>query len=177
MRTAMVILGIGALFGGIVQIPGVTDVLTKFFEGTFESSTIESSVDVSVKDSYIGLVIGGLISFTGIAIAFYLYIVAPGSTLRLRDRMRGVHDFLFHKWYFDEVIDALIYRPAIAIGRFANDRFERVVVDGIVRGVSGGVSGLGGAVRTAQSGFVRFYALLVVAGLVGLGLYFLVVSG
>ena len=51
------------------------------------------------------------------------------------------------------------------------------MVNGIVRGVSGGVSGLGGAVRTAQSGFVRFYALLVLAGLAGLGLYFLIVSG
>jgi hypothetical protein len=41
---------------------------------------------------------------------------------------------------------------------------------------SGGVGGLGAVVRTAQSGFVRFYALLVVAGLAGLGLYFLLAA-
>ena len=31
-------------------------------------------------------------------------------------------------------------------------------------------------VRTAQSGFVRSYALLMIAGLAGLGLYFLISS-
>jgi NADH-quinone oxidoreductase subunit L len=177
MRTAMIILGVGALFGGIVQVPGVTHVLESFFEGTFAHSTIEHSVEVSTRDAYIGMLVGGVISLIGIAAAFYLYMVAPGSTLRLRDRLRPVHDFLFHKWYFDELIDALVYRPVIAIGRFANNTFERVVVNGIVRGAEGGVSGLSGAVRTAQSGFVRFYALLVIAGLAGLGLYFLIVSG
>ena len=31
----------------------------------------------------------------------------PGFTLRLRDSaLRGVHDFLAHKWYFDELYDA-----------------------------------------------------------------------
>ena len=38
MRVAMGVLGFGAIFGGLIQIPGVDDVLTKFFEGTFESS-------------------------------------------------------------------------------------------------------------------------------------------
>jgi NADH-quinone oxidoreductase subunit L len=113
----------------------------------------------------------------GIAAAFYLYLVASGSTLRLRDRLRPVHDFLFHRWYFDELIDLLIYRPVVAFGRFANSTFERYVVqDAVVGGASGAAKGLGAVVRTAQSGFVRFYALLFVAGVVGVGVYFLVVA-
>ena len=55
-------------------------------------------------------------------------------------------------------------------------RTTDVFVDGIVRGTSDGVGGLGTVVRTAQSGFVRFYALLVVVGLAGLGLYFLLAA-
>jgi NADH-quinone oxidoreductase subunit L len=104
-------------------------------------------------------------------------MVAPGSTLGLRDRLRGLHDFLARKWYFDELLDALFYRPLTAAGRFADDVFERVVVQGVVRVATGGVGGLSSAVRTAQSGFVRFYALLVIAGLAGLGLYFLIAAG
>jgi NADH-quinone oxidoreductase subunit L len=177
MRVAMGTLAVLALFGGFVQIPGVTDVIEKFLEPTFADSTIAASVDVTVKDSYIGLFVGAICSIIGIGGAFYLYLVATGSTLRLRDRLRPLHTFLFNKWYFDELIDLLIYRPVIAIGRFANSTFERFVVDdGIVGGVSGGVRGIGAAVRTAQSGFVRFYALLVVAGMAGLGLYFLLAA-
>ena len=105
-----------------------------------------------------------------------MYMVAPGSTVRLRDRFRRLHDFLFNRWYFDELIDAIVYRPVVACGRFAADTFERVVVNGIVRGTSGGVGGVGGVVRTAQSGFVRFYALLVIGGLAAIGLYFLLAA-
>ncbi len=131
---------------------------------------------VSTTDAYIGMTVGGLCSLLGIGAAFYMYMVAPGSTLRLRDRFRGVHDFLFNRWYFDELIDAAIYKPVVACGRFANDTFERVVVNGLVRGTSGGVSGAGQIVKTAQSGFVRFYALLVIGGLAAVGLYFLLVA-
>ena len=84
--------------------------------------------------------------------------------------------FLVNRWYFDELIDALVYRPVVAIGRFANNTFERVVIQGIDRGTNDGIGGLGEIVRTAQSGFVRFYALLVIGGLAGLALYFLVAS-
>jgi NADH-quinone oxidoreductase subunit L len=177
MRVAMGTLAVLALVGGFVQIPGVTDVIAKFLEPTFADSTIAAGVDVTVKDSYLGLVVGAICSFIGIAGAFYLYLVATGATLRLRDRLRPIHSLLLNKWYFDELIDLLIYRPVLALGRFANSTVERVLVQGaIVGGASGGVRGLGAAVRTAQSGFVRFYALMVVAGMAGLGLYFLLVA-
>jgi hypothetical protein len=38
------------------------------------------------------------------------------------------------------------------------------------------VRSVGVVVRGAQSGFVRFYALLVIGGFTGLGLYFLIAS-
>ena len=176
MKIAMGILAFGALFGGLIQIPGVTDVLGSFLEPVFESSPIASTVHVSTTDAYIGMFVGAVCSLLGIGAAFYMYMVAPGSTVRLRDRFGRLHAFLFNRWYFDELLDALVYRPVVACGRFANDTFERVVVDGLVRGTSGGVSGLGGVVKTAQSGFVRFYALLVIGGLAAVGLYFLLAA-
>ena len=176
MKVAMGILAFGALFAGLIQIPGVTDVLSNFLDPVFEASPIASAVHVSTTDAYIGMAVGGLCSLLGIGAAFYLYMVAPGSTLRLRDRFHRTHRFLVNRWYFDELIDALVYRPVVAIGRFANNTFERVVIQGIDRGANDGIGGLGEIVRTAQSGFVRFYALLVIGGLAGLALYFLVAS-
>ena len=64
-------------------------------------------------------------------------------------------------------------RPALAIGRFANRVFERFVVDGLVTGTEETVRGAGGVVRAVQNGFVRSYALLLIAGFAGLALYFL----
>ena len=64
----------------------------------------------------------------------------------------------------------------IAVGRFANEVVERVVVNGLVSATVGVVRGVGAMVRGAQSGFVRAYALLLITGFAALGLYFLVVS-
>ena len=84
-----------------------------------------------------------MLSLLGIATAYYLYVVAPQTTERLRARAHAVYAFLVHKWYFDELYDALVYRPLIAIGRFANAVLERVVVQGIVAGTVGAVRGVG----------------------------------
>jgi NADH-quinone oxidoreductase subunit L len=175
MRIAMGLLGVGALFGGVLQIPGVTAVLEHFFEGTFEESPFFRMVP-STGASWFGLLIGGLISAAGISVAYLLYVARPGTTKRLQERFGRVHDFLFNKWYFDELQDALFYRPAIAIGRFSNLVFERFVIQGIVEGTVGVVRGASATVRGAQSGFIRAYALLLIGGFAALGVYFLVVA-
>jgi NADH-quinone oxidoreductase subunit L len=175
MAIAMAVLAVGALFGGLIQIPGVDAVLEHFFEGTFDSSSLFHIVP-STGASWFGLLIGGVISVAGIAVAHYCYVANPGVTARLIERLPRLHSFLENKWYFDELQDALVYRPAIALGRFANSVFERVVVDGIVNGAAGAARGASSIVRGAQSGFVRAYALLLVGGFAALGVYFLVAS-
>ncbi len=175
MRIAMGTLGFLALSAGVLQIPGVTAAMEHFLEGTFEESAL-FHVHPSEGAAYLGLLVGGLVAFAGIALAYFCYVARPGVTLRLRDRMRPVHDFLENKWYFDELIDAVVYRPVIRLGRFANDTIERVVVNGLVNTTVGVVREVGVLVRGAQSGFVRAYALLVIGGFAALALYFLVVS-
>jgi NADH-quinone oxidoreductase subunit L len=175
MKVAMGVLGFGALFIGLIQIPGVDHVVTTFLAGTFESSVLYHD-EPSTADSWIGLAIGGTISIIGIAIAYLCYVRRPGVTARLAERHSRIHGFLFNKWYFDELIDALVYRPTVAIGRFANSVFERVVVQGIVSTATGAAKGASSVVRGAQSGLVRAYALLLVGGFAALGIYFLVVA-
>ena len=175
MLAAMSVLGVLAIGGGWIQIPGVDAVLEHFFEGTFEDSALFHIVP-STGAAWLGLLVGGVLSIAGIGLAYLCYVSRPGLTARLQRRFARLHRFLERKWYFDELQDALVYRPMIAVGRFANSVFERVVVQGLVNGATGTVRGAGAVVRGAQSGFVRAYALLVVGGFAALGIYFLVVS-
>ncbi|HXV51929.1 MAG TPA: NADH-quinone oxidoreductase subunit L [Solirubrobacterales bacterium] len=175
MKVAMAALGFGALFIGLLQVPGVDHVLSTFLAGTFEESPL-FHIEPTVGDSWLGLAVGGSISVIGVLGAYVCYVRRPGVTVRLAERYRRLHAFLFNKWYFDELIDALVYRPTVATGRFANSVFERYVVDGIVAGATGLVKGAGSVVRGAQSGLVRGYALLLVGGFAALGIYFLVVA-
>ena len=53
-------------------------------------------------------------------------------------------------------------RPAAWLGRFANSTIERVFVNGaLVGGSTGAVRALSAAVRGIQSGYLRYYAALL----------------
>ncbi|HEU5064224.1 MAG TPA: NADH-quinone oxidoreductase subunit L [Solirubrobacterales bacterium] len=175
MRAAMGVLAVLALVGGLVQVPGVDHVITGFLHPVFEESIFEH-IHPSAGAEWLGLGIGGVISLLGIGIAYLFYVAQPERPRRLEQRLRPLHTLFVNKWYFDELIDLLVVRPALAIGRFSNRVFERVVVDGLVTGTAETVRGAGGVVRAVQSGFVRSYALLLIAGFAGLALYFLLAS-
>ena len=91
--------------------------------------------------------------------------------------MPTLHNFLVHKWYFDELIDLVVVQPALLIGRFVEGVLERMIVN---EGVTGGVTSLvrsgGAAVRRAQTGFLRYYAAALILGLSLVLLYFLISS-
>jgi NADH-quinone oxidoreductase subunit L len=175
MRVAMGVLAFGALFAGLIQIPGVDDVVTKFLDPVWGGSPL-AAIKPSTLADWEGLGIGGVIALLGIGIAYFLYVARPEVPRQLETRLRPLHTLFANKWYFDEAIDFLVVRPALAIGRFANRVFERVVVDGLVSGTEGTVRSAGGVVRAVQNGFVRSYALLLIAGFAGLALYFLLSS-
>ena len=175
MKIAMGVLAFLALFGGLIQVPGLDDAVTKFLEPVFAGSPLVA-IQPSVLADWEGLGVGAAISVLGIATAWWFYIAQPVAPNVLRHRLKPLYTLFVNKWYFDEAIDLLIVRPALAIGRFANRVFERTVVDGIVTGTGETVRGAGGVVRAVQNGFVRSYALLLIAGFAGLALYFLLSS-
>jgi NADH-quinone oxidoreductase subunit L len=172
MAVAMAMLGFGALFAGLIQVPGVDNVLFGFLDPAFADSPL-SEIHPSVGAEWRGLAIGGVISLVGIGLAWLVWVRRPELPGLFRRRLRPLYELFVNKWYFDEAIDLLVVRPALAAGRFADRTFERLVVDGIVSGTAETVRGAGGIVRVVQSGFVRSYALLLIAGFAGLALYFL----
>jgi NADH-quinone oxidoreductase subunit L len=176
MKVAMGTLAVLAVIGGAVGIPYVSDALEKFLEPTFADSRFADTVPTN-GDEVLGLGSGALISLAGIAAAWFLYLRQRSVRLELRERLDAVHTFLFNKWYFDELYDRLFVRPARAAGAFGRSVIESEFVQGVLVGGTLGVVRAGTSVaRGIQSGYVRAYALLLLAGLGGLGLYFLIAS-
>jgi NADH-quinone oxidoreductase subunit L len=176
MKVAMAPLAVLALAAGVVGIPGLTDVVGKFLEPTFESSRY-ADVHPSDGAEWVGLAVGGLIALAAIATAWTVYIRRSGITLEWRDRFPAVHRFLEHKWYFDELYDAVFVRPASTAGSFGRRVIETDFVQGFIVGGATGIVRVGTSfARAIQTGFLRGYALLLLVGLAALGLYFLIVS-
>jgi len=176
MKVAMGVLGVLSVVGGAVGIPELTDALERFLEPTFaDSAYIHDHPSASAE--LIGLVVGGVIAIAGIAAAWALYVRRPGTTLALRDRLPALHGFLAHKWYFDELYDALFVRPAATFGRLGRTVIESAFVQGLIVGGATGIVRAGTQfARAIQSGYLRAYALLLVIGLCAIALYFLLAS-
>jgi NADH-quinone oxidoreductase subunit L len=176
MRVAMGILALGAVGAGLVQIPKVDFVIEDFLRPSFAGSTL---YEPHTKNGLLvfGLGLGTVLALVGIAIAHRIWVDRPGTAAAIGARTRPLYELFVHKWYFDELIDLAVVRPAAAAGGFARDTFERLFVqDTMIGGPTGLVRAGSAAVRAAQSGFVRYYAALLVLGVTGVGFYFLLQS-
>lgn len=176
MKIAMGVLALLALVGGAVQIPGVDSAVDRFLAPTF-AGTPAASLHPSVSAAWIGLAVGAVIAALAITIAYRVWVAAPQTAPALQRRLTPLHTFLYNKWYFDEAIDVLVVRPALFIGRFVETVLERIVIgEGLTGGGVGVVRALSASVRRAQSGILRYYVAMLVVGLFGVFLYFLVAS-
>jgi NADH-quinone oxidoreductase subunit L len=176
MKAAMAPLAVLAFVSGIVGIPGVTDWLTKFFDPVFADSKLAGH-EPTVSAEWIGIGVGTVLAIAGIGLAWFLYERRAGVTIRLRDRFRPVHDFLFNKWYFDELYDAVFVHPMRAFGGFGRRVIEADLIQGVVTGGTGRLVGAGTAIaRAVQTGYLRAYAFVLLLGVGGLLLYFLIAS-
>ena len=77
----------------------------------------------------LGLVALGIV----FASLMYLYrVLDPDEALQ---QAAGLHTFLSHKWYFDELYSVAVVRPALAVSH-AFKWFDLTVIDGIIHGIA-----------------------------------------
>ena len=124
-----------------------------------------------------GLVLGTVLGLAGIFIAYRVWVVQPGTSARVQERFAFLHRLFVNKWYFDELIDLVVVRPWAWVGRFGQQTFERVIINGLfVGGTTGIVKAGSAAARALQNGFLRAYAAMLVLGIVAVAFYFLIQS-
>jgi NADH-quinone oxidoreductase subunit L len=113
-----------------------------------------------------------LMGILGIAVAWVSYIWRPELPALAARRLRPVYLFLLNKWYFDELYDFLLVRPAMRLGRFLWQSGDGATIDRL------GPDGLAAtSIRLAvgasrlQSGYLYQYAFVIVIGVVALITY------
>jgi NADH-quinone oxidoreductase subunit L len=177
MKVAMGLLAVGATVAGLLQIPGVTEVIHHFFEPTFHGSVYFEELEPSGALTAFGLILGTVLALSGIALAYRIWVQKPGTSEAIRLRLQPLYVLFVNKWYFDEIIDAVFVRPSRRLGGLAQSVIERGFIDGgITGGANGAVRAGSAAVRALQTGFLRYYAALIVVGMVAVTAYFLLQS-
>ncbi len=176
MKVPMAVLAALALVAGVVFLPfAVFEPLKTFLEPTFADSIVAHPENDGLE--VFGLVLSTVVVLVLLPVAFRIWAPADGRARAWQQRLPALHRLFVNKWYFDELIGALVVRPAAWSGRWARDTFERIFVNGaLVGGTSGVVRAGSSAVRALQNGLLRSYAGLVVLGLALVVLYFLIRS-
>jgi NADH-quinone oxidoreductase subunit L len=101
----------------------------------------------------------------GLFVAWSFYIRAPETPVRLAEQHAGLYRFLLNKWYFDELYDALLVRPAMRLGRFLWKRGDGWLIDGFgPDGVSARVIDVTRNVVRLQTGYLYHYAFAMLLG-------------
>ncbi len=167
MTLPLVVLAVGAVVAGVMNLPFSSDLhfLGKWLEPSLYHNEAHLSSGAGAKWALaVVAVIGG---GAGIAAAVMVYLRGAKHWVRRVERP------LFARgWLIDESLARFMGGP----GRKSFDAlvaFDMLVVDGAVNGVGRWVRQGGNVLRRVQSGFVRFYALMVAIGAVALFAWFL----
>ncbi len=107
------------------------------------------------------------IALAGIGIAAYFFLRKKELADRVAASFAGVHRVLLHKYYVDELYDAVIVQPIKRTSERALWRaVDAGVIDGAVNGAGSFVNGASAILRRLQTGSMRAYALSVFVGVV-----------
>ena len=206
MLIPLVTLAILSIVGGFIGWPkSLTFSLFRgewfgrFLEPVFEGNHPVPMHASGLGFEYFLMGLSVVTAVVGIGIAYRMYVQQPALADRMATAAAGIHRVLLHKYYVDEIYDALFVNRVKDVGS-ALAAFDLAVVDGGVNGVGwstrmsaelsrlwdtwvidGLVNVLGFTVkimswpaRVVQTGLVQNYAWFITLGVLLFMIYYLV---
>jgi NADH-quinone oxidoreductase subunit L len=170
MTFPLIVLAVLSAVGGLIGIPEVLggnhwlshwlSPVIKHHAETPDHATEYILMAVSV--------VGVLIS---IGIAYSRYIGQNHIPLPEEAKRPVLANISYHKFYIDELYDAIIRKPLDALSTFFYKIVDRKIIDGFVNGLGWGAGEASKGLRLVQSGNVGFYIFMMVIGIISLLLY------
>jgi len=159
MTVPLIILAVGALFAGFLNLPGVfggSQMVSHWLAPSLTEHHPHASLFLEI------LAIGtSILAFViGIKIAYSKF--GQGAT---EPAFKGFANFAYHKFYVDELYNAIIVQPYKAIGASIWKTIDPNVTDGPVKAASKLYMTIGTAFKVFQVGYVRIYAIYMIVGL------------
>ena len=113
------------------------------------------------------------LAVAGVALAYYMYMINPALPAAIKARVEPLYRLLENKYYMDWFNENVLARGARMLGTGLWKGGDQTIIDGFFVNGSWKVVGLvSGVVRWFQSGYLYYYALVMILGVVGLMTYF-----
>ena len=137
MLIPLVTLAILSIVGGFIGWPKSLwggEWFGKFLEPVFEGNPVVPPHEYGHSIEYFLMALSVVTAIVGISVAYRVYVQRPELSERLAATFAGLHRLLLHKYYVDEIYDALFVNRVKDLGS-ALAAFDLGVVDGGVNGV------------------------------------------
>ncbi|MFM1981525.1 MAG: dehydrogenase subunit, partial [Pseudomonadota bacterium] len=169
MLVPLIVLTFGAVFAGYVWHHHFLDpeMGAAFWQNSlaFDAHLMHAmhEVPLIVKLS------ASIVMVLGLALAWWAYIKDTSVPARFTATFRGLYQFLYNKWYWDELYDRLFVKPSFWFGRLFWKTGDEGTIDRF--GPHGAAEVVLQGSRLAarfQTGYLYSYAFVMLLGLVGL---------
>jgi NADH-quinone oxidoreductase subunit L len=160
MTVPLICLAVGAVGAGYVGWPkvlGGPNWFEKFLDPVFENPAARPALDYTWSLEFGLMFLSVAVAFGGFFLAYRWYVKQPGIAERVAAAAGAAYSLLLHKYYIDEIYDALFVHRVKDLGS-ALAAFDLGVVDG-------GVNGVGWSTRMSAE-LSRLWDTWVIDGLV-----------
>jgi NADH-quinone oxidoreductase subunit L len=108
-------------------------------------------------------------ALAGVIVAWYFYMRRPAIPAAIQRRFSGVYRVLDNKYYFDWFNEHVLARAARATGMGLWKGGDVGVIDDVlIDGSARAIGAVAGVTRLLQSGYLYWYALVMIVGVIGL---------
>jgi NADH-quinone oxidoreductase subunit L len=106
-----------------------------------------------------------LFAFTGLILAYVLYVSKPYLPDKIAASMNGFYELVLNKYYVDEIYAKVFVKPLVdGSTKILWQGVDRRVIDDTVNNAADGARHVSDEVRHMQSGNVRSYAGWIASG-------------
>ena len=162
MLVPLIILAVLSAVGGFV---GLHNGFEHFLEPVFGSEFPKTITEGSGNTEWLLMGISVLFAFTGLVLAYVLYVSKPYLPDKIAASLGALYDVVLNKYYVDEIYAKIFVKPLVdGSTRILWQGVDRKVIDDTVNNAADGARHVSDEVRHMQSGNVRSYAGWIASG-------------
>lgn len=172
MTIPLMVLAVLSVVGGFIGLPVVfhaPHVLNEFLSPIYDGSrTVYAQFgEVHLSHQTEWLLMGASVLVAVVAIFLAYSIYGNGKSVPAQDsEITGFQKTIYNKFYIDELYDKVFVKSTESLSTWLYNAFDKYVINGLVKGVTGFVNETSTSLRKLQTGNTSTYVLLMTLGII-----------